>query len=57
MPSPLRLAPIALTYFDDVRAPRIPAWLQKAGLVPGAAIARLVGMETPKAPELIPATA
>jgi quercetin dioxygenase-like cupin family protein len=58
MPGPLRLAPLALAYFDDVRAPVIPAWMQKAGLVPGAALARVVGV-APKAQqgELVPATA
>ena len=57
MPSPLRLAPIALAYFDDVRAPHIPAWLQRTGLVPGAALAKLVGIEAPEMPKLVPATA
>jgi quercetin dioxygenase-like cupin family protein len=58
MPNPLRLAPLALAYFDDVRAPVIPAWVQKAGLVPAAALARVIGV-APKTPqgELVPATA
>ena len=58
MPNPLRLAPLALAYFDDVRAPVIPAWMQKAGLVPGAALARVLGV-APKAQQgdLVPATA
>jgi len=62
LPSPLRLAPIALAHFDDARAPMIPAWLQKAGLVPAAAIGRLLGYtgtyeRMPKQGELVPATA
>ena len=59
MPSPLRLAPIALTYFDDVRAAVIPSWLQKAGLVPGGAIARTLGYGAPPVEhtELVPASA
>jgi quercetin dioxygenase-like cupin family protein len=57
MPSPLRLAPIALAYFDNARAPYIPAWLQKAGLVPVAALAKVAGIQAPATPELVPATA
>jgi quercetin dioxygenase-like cupin family protein len=62
MPSPLRLAPIALAHFDDARAPVIPAWLQKAGLAPAAAIGRMLGYgaaydRTAPAGELVPATA
>jgi quercetin dioxygenase-like cupin family protein len=62
MPSPLRLAPIALAHFDDARAPIIPAWLQKAGLAPAAAVGRMLGYDATyerSAPsrELVPATA
>lgn len=62
MPSPLRLAPIALAHFDDVRAAVLPGWLQKAGLAPGAGIARLFGYAAtyeriPETEALVPATA
>jgi quercetin dioxygenase-like cupin family protein len=62
MPSPLRLAPIALAHFADVRAPRIPAWMQKAGLVSGASIARMFGYASTyesarPTEELVPVTA
>src|SRR6266705_1894360 len=43
MPNPFRLAVIAKTHFDTVRLPFPPAWLQKAGLVLGAPLGRLVG--------------
>ncbi len=43
MPNPLRLAVIANAHFDDVRLPFPPAWVQKAGLVMGAPIGRLLG--------------
>ena len=43
MPNPLRLAVIANAHFDTVRLPFPPAWLQKAGLVLGAPLGRLVG--------------
>jgi quercetin dioxygenase-like cupin family protein len=45
MPSPLRLAVIADAHFDDVRLPHVPTFLQKAALVSGAALGRLVGFE------------
>ena len=56
LPSPLRLAVIANAHFADSRAPRVPAWLQKAGLASGAALGRALGYEaryerqTPAAP-------
>jgi quercetin dioxygenase-like cupin family protein len=62
MPNPLRLAAIANGAFADTRAPSIPAWLQKAGLAPGALLAKALGYgptydrQTP-IPELVPATA
>ena len=43
MPNPLRLAVIANAHFEDVRLPFPPAWLQKAGLVMGAPVGRLLG--------------
>jgi quercetin dioxygenase-like cupin family protein len=43
MPSPLRLAVIANAHFADVRLPYVPAFLQKAALVTGAAAGRLAG--------------
>jgi mannose-6-phosphate isomerase-like protein (cupin superfamily) len=43
MPNPLRLAVIANAHFDDVRLPFPPAWMQKAGLVMGAPVGRLLG--------------
>ena len=45
MPNLLRLAVIANAHFDTVRLPFPPAWLQKAGLVLGAPLGRLVGFE------------
>lgn len=43
LPSPLRLAVIADAHFDDVRLPRLPAWLQRTALLLGAAIGRRLG--------------
>ena len=43
MPNPLRLAVIANAHFDTVRLPFPPAWMQKAGLVLGAPLGRLLG--------------
>ena len=43
MPNPLRLAVIANAHFDDVRLPFPPAWMQKAGLLMGAPVGRLLG--------------
>src|ERR671934_365849 len=43
MPNPMRLAVIARAHFDTVRLPFPPAWLQKAGLVLGAPLGRLLG--------------
>jgi mannose-6-phosphate isomerase-like protein (cupin superfamily) len=43
LPSPLRLAVIANAHFDDVRLPFPPAWLQKAGLLMGAPVGKLLG--------------
>ena len=45
MPNLLRLAVIANAHFDTVRLPFPPAWLQKAGLVVGAPVGRLLGFE------------
>jgi mannose-6-phosphate isomerase-like protein (cupin superfamily) len=45
MPNPLRLAVVANAHFDTVRLPFPPAWMQKAGLVLGAPLGRLVGYE------------
>ena len=45
MPNPLRLAVIANAHFDDVRLPFPPAWMQKAGLLLGAPLGRLLGYE------------
>jgi len=58
MPNPLRLAPIALNHFDDVRLPKIPQWMQKLGLVMGAPVGRLFGFTSTYDPipgELAPA--
>jgi quercetin dioxygenase-like cupin family protein len=59
MPSPLRLATIANAHFDDVRLPYVPAFLQKAALVSGAAVGRLAGFRPTHEPagELRPAYA
>jgi len=43
MPNPLRLAVIARHHFDVVRLPVVPQWLQKAALVPGALLGRVLG--------------
>ena len=43
MPNLLRLAVIANAHFDTVRLPFVPAWLQKAGLIFGDPVGRLVG--------------
>src|SRR6266545_24128 len=45
MPNLLRLAVIANAHFDTVRLPFPPAWLQKAGLVLGAPVGRLLSYE------------
>src|SRR5437016_5740794 len=51
MPNPLRLAVIAKQHFDTVRLPFPPAWMQKAGLVLGAPLGRLVGYRPTCEPE------
>lgn len=43
LPNPLRLAVIMRQHFDLVRLPFPPAFLQKAGLVLGAPLGRLLG--------------
>jgi hypothetical protein len=43
MPNPLRLAVIARAHFDTVRLPFPPAWIQKAGLVLGDPVGRVLG--------------
>ena len=43
MPNPLRLAVIANAHFDTVRLPFPPAWMQRAGLVLGSPLGRLLG--------------
>jgi quercetin dioxygenase-like cupin family protein len=45
LPNPLRLAVIANSHFDDVRLPYVPAPLQKAALLAGAAAGRVLGYE------------
>jgi mannose-6-phosphate isomerase-like protein (cupin superfamily) len=50
MPNPLRLAVIARAHFDVVRLPRIPVWMQRAGLALGAPIGRLAGYSAEYAP-------
>ncbi len=50
MPNPLRLAVIAKAHFDDVRLPFPPAWMQRAGLVLGSPVGRLVGYRETYAP-------
>jgi quercetin dioxygenase-like cupin family protein len=62
MPGPVRLAAIANGALDDTRAPYVPAWMQKAGLATGAALAKAFGYgptydrQTPTS-DLVPATA
>ena len=43
MPNPFRLAVIAYSHFDTVRLPFPPAFLQRAALVIGASLGRLLG--------------
>ena len=43
MPNPFRLAVIARSHFDTVRLPFPPAFLQRAALVIGASLGRLLG--------------
>jgi mannose-6-phosphate isomerase-like protein (cupin superfamily) len=50
MPNPLRLAVIANEHFDTVRLPFPPAWMQRAGLVLGAPVGRLLGYRPVYAP-------
>jgi mannose-6-phosphate isomerase-like protein (cupin superfamily) len=45
MPNPLRLAVIANAHFDDVRLPFPPSWMQKAGLMLGAPVGRMLGFK------------
>jgi mannose-6-phosphate isomerase-like protein (cupin superfamily) len=45
MPNPLQLAVIMSKHFDLVRLPFPPAFMQKAGLVLGAPLGRLVGYQ------------
>jgi hypothetical protein len=45
MPNPLRLAVIANAHFDTVRLPFPPALVQRAGLMLGAPLGRLLGYE------------
>ena len=51
LPNPLRLAVIANAHFDDVRLPYVPARLQKAALLAGAAAGRVLGYEPRYLPE------
>jgi mannose-6-phosphate isomerase-like protein (cupin superfamily) len=51
MPNPLRLAMIAKAHFDTVRLPFPPAWLQRAGLVLGTPLGRLLGYGPTYTPE------
>jgi quercetin dioxygenase-like cupin family protein len=58
MPNLLRLAVIANAHFDTVRLPFPPSWLQRAGLVLGAPVGRLLGFQPTYAGEPgLPATA
>ena len=62
LPNPVRLATIANAHFADSRAPYIPAWMQKAGLLAGAALGRTLGYDPTyerqaPVPELVPAIA
>jgi mannose-6-phosphate isomerase-like protein (cupin superfamily)/plastocyanin len=43
LPNPLRLAAVGEAYFDTVRLPYVPAWMQRAALALGAPIARALG--------------
>jgi hypothetical protein len=52
LPNPLRLAVIAKAHFDDVRLPFPPVWMQRAGLVVGSPLGRLVGYGATYTPAL-----
>jgi quercetin dioxygenase-like cupin family protein len=43
LPNPLRLAVIAKAHFDTVRLPFPPVWLQRAGLILGAPLGKVLG--------------
>lgn len=43
MPNPFRLAVIAKAHFDTVQLPFPPVWMQRAGLILGAPLGRLLG--------------
>ena len=53
MPNPLRLAVIARSHFDTVRLPFPPAWLQRAALVMGSALGRLLGYRATAVPAAV----
>jgi mannose-6-phosphate isomerase-like protein (cupin superfamily) len=57
MPNPLRLAVIAHAYFDTVRLPFPPAWMQRAGLALGAPLGRGLGYRPTYVPDGEPAIA
>lgn len=52
MPNPLRLAVIANANFDTVRLPFPPAWIQRAGLLVGAPLGRLLGYRSTYEPRV-----
>jgi hypothetical protein len=51
MPNPFRLAVIANAYFDTVRLPVIPAWMQKAASSVGATAGKAMGYGPTYVPE------
>ena len=57
MPNPFRLAVIAKAYFDTVRLPFPPTWVQRIGLAIAAPLGRMLGYSaspTPaRSPELV----
>jgi quercetin dioxygenase-like cupin family protein len=55
MPNPLRLAVIANAHFDTVQLPRIPVWIQKAALVAGAPMGKVLGYGPTHEPQPLPA--
>jgi mannose-6-phosphate isomerase-like protein (cupin superfamily) len=57
LPNPLRLAVIMRDHFDLVRLPFPPAFLQKAGLVLGAPLGRLLGYRPTYVPAVEAASA
>lgn len=55
MPNPFRLAVIAKAHFDTVQLPFPPVWMQRAGLILGAPLGRLLGYRPTYTPAAVDA--